>query len=196
MQIKFGTDGWRDVIAEHYTFENVHRVARGAALYFKSLKNASGGVMVGYDARFLSREFAELSARVLASEGLKVFIAKSIVSTPATSLAIVKKKMAGGVMITASHNPAKYNGFKIKGAYGGSALPEAIAQIESTTNSDENRAKTSRDFGNLPTFAEYQQQGTIAEIDAKSIYIKELAKLVKLDRIKRSKIKIAYDPMY
>lgn len=196
MQIKFGTDGWRDVIAEHYTFENVHRVARGAALYFKKLPIAGQGVMVGYDARFLSREFAELSARVLASEGLKVFIAKTIVSTPATSLTIVKKKMAGGVMITASHNPAKYNGFKIKGYYGGSALPEAIAEIESATNSDANGKQASADFGKLPTFAEFQAQGKITEVDAQSIYLKELAKLVKLDRIKRSKIKVAYDPMY
>lgn len=198
MQIKFGTDGWRDIIAENYTFENVHRVARGAALYFKTLPNAASGVMVGYDARFLSREFAELSARVLASEGLKVLIAKSVVSTPATSLAIVKKKLCGGVMITASHNPAKYNGFKIKGDYGGSALPEAITVIEEATNSEANGAKTSQDFhsGAIPSFEQYQKEGRISEVDAKAIYIKELARLVKLDRIKRTKIKIAYDPMY
>ena len=198
MQIKFGTDGWRDVIAENYTFENVHRVARGAALYFKKHPKASAGVMVGYDARFLSREFAELSARVLASEGLKVFIAKTIVSTPATSLAIVKKKLAGGVMITASHNPGKYNGFKIKGDYGGAALPDVIAEIEETTNSGANRERSSKDYHekHIPGFDEYVKNGTITELDAKAIYIKELAKLVKLDLIKRSKIKVAYDPMY
>src|ERR1700689_4468218 len=119
MQITFGTDGWRDLIAENYTFENVHRVARGAAMYFKKHPKANGGVFVGYDGRFLSREFAELTARVLAAEGLKVFISDAVLSTPGTSLAIVKKKLAGGVMITASHNPAEYNGFKIKGYYGG-----------------------------------------------------------------------------
>src|SRR6185312_12434380 len=134
MSIKFGTDGWRDVIAENYTFQNVHRVARGAAHYFKQLPQMDKGVFVGYDARFLSREFAELTARVLANEGLRVYIANTIVSTPATSLAIVKRKLAGGVMITASHNPAKYNGFKIKGDYGGAALPKVIAQIEDATN--------------------------------------------------------------
>jgi phosphomannomutase len=198
MQIKFGTDGWRDLIADNYTFENVHRVARGAALYFKKHVKADAGVMVGYDARFLSREFAELSARVLANEGLKVFIAKTVVSTPATSLAIVKKKMAGGVMITASHNPAQYNGFKIKGDYGGAALPEIISEIESATNSNDNRAHTSRDYhgGALPLFADLLKNKQVEEIDAKAIYIKELAKLVKIDRIKRSKLKIAYDPMY
>src|ERR1019366_1591085 len=168
MQIKFGTDGWRDVIAENYTFENVHRVARGAALYFKKHPKAENGVMIGYDSRFLSREFAELSARVLASEGLKVFIAKTIVSTPATSLAIVKKKLAGGIMITASHNPAKYNGFKIKGDYGGSALSEAIDEIERATNSDENRKKIAadRDANTLPSFADFEKEKQIEEIDA------------------------------
>ncbi len=198
MQIKFGTDGWRDVIAENYTFENVHRVARGTALYFKKHPKADAGVIVGYDGRFLGREFAELTARVLASEGVKAFIAKTVVSTPATSLAIVKKKLAGGVMITASHNPAQYNGFKIKGDYGGSALPEAIDEIERVTNSAENTRKIAEDrnANSLPSFADFSKQNKIEEIDAKAIYIKELAKLVKLDRIKRAKLRVAYDPMY
>jgi len=198
MQIKFGTDGWRDLIAENYTFENVHRVARGTALYFKKQPNAKAGIIIGYDGRFLGREFAELTARVLASEGLKVFIAKTVVSTPATSLAIVKKKLAGGVMITASHNPAQYNGFKIKGDYGGSALPEAIDEIERVTNSEENARKIDQDrnANSLPSFAEFEKENQIEEIDAKAIYIKELAKLVKIDRIKRAKLRVAYDPMY
>ncbi len=194
MTIKFGTDGWRDVIAENYTFENVQRVARGAALYFKTHPKASNGVMVGYDARFLSREFAELSARVLASEGLKVYIANSIVSTPATSLAIVKKKLAGAVMITASHNPARYNGFKIKAHYGGAALPAVIAEIEGNTNSEANTAAIMR--STLPSFAELLKSKRVVEIDAKSIYIEELRKLVDIPRIRKSKIKVAYDPMY
>ncbi|MFI5200785.1 MAG: phosphoglucomutase/phosphomannomutase family protein [Candidatus Kapaibacterium sp.] len=195
MQIKFGTDGWRDVIAENYTFENVHRVARGTALYFKKQSNAEAGVIVGYDGRFLGREFAEFTARVLASEGLKVFIAKTVVSTPATSLAIIKKKLAGGVMITASHNPAKYNGFKIKGDYGGSALPEAIDEIERVTNSDENGAFIAQNHDH-PSFDQLVKDKRIQELDAKAIYIKELAKLIDVNKIKRAKTKIAYDPMY
>ena len=198
MQIKFGTDGWRDLIAENYTFENVHRVSRGAALYFKKLKKAKAGVFVGYDGRFLSREFAELAAQVLASEGLKVYIASSVVSTPATSLAVVKKKLAGAVMITASHNPAQYNGFKIKGDYGGAALVDAIAKIEKDTNSEANGKKSSSDFHKktLRPFADLFKAKKIQEIDAQTIYVKELAKLIDLDKIKRSKLKIAYDPMY
>lgn len=198
MQIKFGTDGWRDVIADRYTFQNVHRVARGTALNFKSHEKIKNGMLVGYDARFLSREFAELTARVLASEGIKTYITSTIVSTPATSLAIVKKKLAGGVMITASHNPARYNGFKIKGHYGGAALPDVIASVEALTNSTENIEITSDAYksASLPSFAELKKQKLITELDARAIYIEELRTLVDLGRIKRSKIQIAYDPMY
>ncbi len=196
MQITFGTDGWRDLIADNYTFENVHRVARGAAMYFKKHPKAKGGVFVGYDGRFLSREFAELSARVLAAEGLKVFISDAVISTPGTSLAIVKKKLAGGVMITASHNPAEYNGFKIKGYYGGAALPDIVDEIQKDTNSETNRKHTTKHSKELPTFESFIKSKKIQEIDAQGMYLKELARLIDLDKIKRSKIKIAYDPMY
>ncbi|MEO6941212.1 MAG: phosphoglucomutase/phosphomannomutase family protein [Candidatus Kapaibacterium sp.] len=198
MSIKFGTDGWRDVIAENYTFENVHFVARGAAQYFAKHPKAKAGVVIGYDARFLSREFAELTARVFAHEGIKTYIASTIVATPATSLAIVKKKLAGGVMITASHNPAKYNGFKLKGDYGGAALPEIIAIVEKTTNSPKNQSAAKSDFAAkaIPSFAELVKKKRIIELDVKSMYIDELRKLVNLPRIKRSGIAIAYDPMY
>ncbi|HEY3875271.1 MAG TPA: phosphoglucomutase/phosphomannomutase family protein [Candidatus Kapabacteria bacterium] len=195
MQIKFGTDGWRDLIAENYTFENVHRVARGAALYFKKHPKAKAGVFVGYDGRFLSREFAELTARVLANEGLKVFISDAVISTPGTSLAIVKKKLAGGVMITASHNPAQYNGFKIKGYYGGAGLPDAVAEIEKDTNSEKNRKHISAN-PDLRSFEELKNANNIQEVDARGIYLKELTRLIDLKKIERSKIKIAYDPMY
>lgn len=196
--IKFGTDGWRDVIADRYTFQNVHRVARGTALYFKKQKNIERGLLVGYDARFLSREFAEHTARVIASEGIKVYIAMSVVSTPATSLAIVKKKLAGGVMITASHNPARYNGFKIKGPYGGAALPALITKVEELTNSEANAKRTAADYhgGKLLTFDELKRKRRIVELDAKAIYLDELRKLVDLKRITRAGIEVAYDPMY
>src|SRR5689334_22147313 len=107
MPIKFGTDGWRDVIAERYTFENVARASLASARYFKTLPKIKNGIFIGYDARFLSREFAELAARVIASEGIKVYLSETLCATPATSLAIVEHKLAAGVMITASHNPAR-----------------------------------------------------------------------------------------
>jgi phosphomannomutase len=198
MQIKFGTDGWRAVIAQDYTFENLHRVSRGAALYFKKHPKAAKGVMIGYDARFMSREFAEFSARVLAAEGLKVYIADSIVTTPATSLAIVKKKLAGAVMITASHNPGQYNGFKVKGEYGGAALPSAIAIVEQQTNSEANLTATRRQWkkGSLKPYADLVKSKQVVEIDAKELYLDELRKIVNLKAIQQAGLKVAYDPMY
>ncbi len=196
MPIKFGTDGWRDVIADEYTFANVAIVARGAAHHFLKHPKRANGVMVGYDARFLSREFAEIAACMLASEGLKVYISSTIVATPATSLAIVKKKMAGGVMITASHNPAQYNGFKIKGDYGGAALTEVIAEIEKNTNSNDNKKESAKWFADRPQFDTMLKAKMIKEIDAKGMYLEELRTLIDLKRIKRSGISIAYDPMY
>ncbi|MBM4160779.1 MAG: phosphoglucomutase/phosphomannomutase family protein, partial [Ignavibacteria bacterium] len=120
-QIKFGTDGWRGLIAADFTFENVLKVALATANYFKRHKKIKNGIVVGYDSRFLSKEFAEATATVLANRGIKVIISERISSTPMVSLLTTKLKAAGGVIITASHNPARYNGFKIKGDFGGPA---------------------------------------------------------------------------
>jgi phosphomannomutase len=193
MTIKFGTDGWRDVIADNYTFANVALVSAATASFFRKHKLRQRGIIIGYDARFGSREFAEHSARVIASCGVKVYLTTTIVSTPAVSLAIVKKKLAGGVMITASHNPAKYNGFKIKGWYGGAALPEDIAKVEKECLRLEQKG-----LGNvqLKSLDELRKKKHIIDIDAKTLYINELKRLVNLKAITRSGIHIAYDPMY
>lgn len=193
MKIKFGTDGWRDVIADNYTFENVALVSEATALYFKKHKLVKNGIFIGYDARFGSREFAIHAARVIASHKIKVYLATTIVATPATSLAIVKKKLAGGVMITASHNPAKYNGYKIKGWYGGAALPDTIKVIEDNCAKLEKKNFTPK---NLPTLDELNAKKLIIDLDAKTMYINELKKLVNLKAIQSSGIEIAYDPMY
>jgi phosphomannomutase len=194
MPIKFGTDGWRDVIAADYTFENVAKVSYATAAYFKKQPLIENGIFIGYDARFGSRDFAETAAQVIASEGIKVYLASTIVATPATSLAIVKKKLAGGVMITASHNPAKYNGYKIKGSYGGAALPDAINVIEKNV--------ADLEAGLLPITKELQGYNDLIKLkhilplDAKKIYIEQLKKLVNLQLLTKSKMRIAYDPMY
>lgn len=194
MPIKFGTDGWRDVIAEDYTFENVAKVSYATAAYFKTLLLVNNGIFIGYDARFGSRDFAELAACIIASQGIKVYLATSIVATPATSLAIVRKKLAGGVMITASHNPAKYNGYKIKGWYGGASLPDGIAAIEKNCADLESGFLTySKE---LFSYDDLVKRKLIVPLDAKKIYIEELKKLVNLPLLKRSKLRIAYDPMY
>ena len=128
--IKFGTDGWRAVIADDFTFDNVRRVALATARHFKGHKKIRNGIVVGYDARFMSREFAEVTAEAIANQGIRVLLADSIVSTPMVSLMTKQDKAAAGIVITASHNPAKWNGFKIKGEFGGPAHPEMVARVE------------------------------------------------------------------
>ena len=113
-KIKFGTDGWRGIIADDFTFENIAKVALAAANFYKRHKKIKNGIVVGYDSRFLSQEFAEIVAEVLGNRGIKVILSDKISSTPMVSLLTKKLNAAGGVVITASHNPAKYNGFKIK----------------------------------------------------------------------------------
>jgi phosphomannomutase len=128
--IKFGTDGWRGIISEDYTFNNVRLVAHAIADYILGRGEAAKGVVVGYDARFLSRRYAEDCAAALAARGVTTWLSDAILPTPALTWQVKDRQAAGGVMITASHNPGEYNGLKFKASYGGSASPEIIAGIE------------------------------------------------------------------
>ncbi|MEK9139354.1 MAG: hypothetical protein AAB393_19730, partial [Bacteroidota bacterium] len=130
MIIQFGTDGWRAVIGDDYTFANLEKVALATARYFKNHTKIKNGIVIGYDARFMSREFAEKTAEVIANTGINVKLSDGIATTPAISLLTKMENAAGGVVITASHNPPKWNGFKIKGDFGGPAHPEMIAKVE------------------------------------------------------------------
>jgi len=130
MAIKFGTDGWRGIISEDYTFNNVRLVATAIADYILDRGEAAQGIVVGYDARFLSRQYAEDCAAVLATHGVKTWLSDSILPTPALTWQVKDRAAAGGIMITASHNPAEYNGLKFKASYGGSASPAIMAEIE------------------------------------------------------------------
>lgn len=125
--IKFGTDGWRAIIGDQFTFDNVARVAQAYAEY---LQERGKRVVVGYDTRFMAGKFARRTAEVLAANGLEVHLCKSYVPTPVLSFAVRHLQADGGVMITASHNPPEYLGFKIKGPYGGSATPDIVAAVE------------------------------------------------------------------
>src|SRR6516162_2990736 len=129
-EIKFGTDGWRGVIADDYTFENVRRVAGAIAAYVLKDENPARGIVVGYDTRFGSRRFAQATAEVIAGAGIPVKLANDYTPTPALSYAVKNLRAAGGVMITSSHNPRNWNGVKFKATYGGSATPAIIAKIE------------------------------------------------------------------
>lgn len=184
MQIKFGTDGWRAVIAQDYTFDNLKLAALATARYFQAHPNVKRGVAIGYDTRFLSPQFAQFVADIFSSLGLKVYLADSFVPTPAVSLYVKKKYLAGGVVITASHNPPIYNGFKVKADYGGSAHPETIAEIESYL--PEADAKY-----------EVKKNAALIELtDLKAFYRDYLAAELDLAAIRKSGFRIGHHAMF
>ncbi|MCS6988291.1 MAG: phosphoglucomutase/phosphomannomutase family protein [Chloroherpetonaceae bacterium] len=184
MSIKFGTDGWRAVIAKDYTFENLKQVALATGKHFLAHPNIENGVCVGYDTRFMSRQFAEYVAEIFSSLGIKVFLSNSFLPTPAVSLFVKKRRLAGGAMITASHNPPFYNGFKVKADYGGSAHPEQIAEIEKL----------------LPTVDKtqsVQKNSALIELaDLKSFYLDALKAELDLDAIRNANLKIGHNAMF
>lgn len=191
--IKFGTDGWRAVIADDFTFANLEKVAFAAARYFKRHKKIKNGVVIGYDARFMSREFAEKTAEVMGNAGILVKLADSIVSTPMISLLTKLEEAAGGIVITASHNPAKWNGFKIKGDFGGPAHPEAIAKVEKELAGVMKVKK-------LPpgkyTLDQLREKKRVLPISMKERYLNDLSLKIDLAGIRSSGVKILYDAMY
>jgi len=190
-QIKFGTDGWRGIIADDFTFENIAKVALATANFYKRHKKIKNGIVIGYDSRFLSQEFAEKVAEVLGNRGIKIILSDKISSTPMVSLLTKKLNAAGGVVITASHNPARYNGFKIKGDFGGPAFPETIEKVER-----ELKKVIKLNVKSKKTFIELLEKGIIKKIDFTSVYIEDIKSKINLDLIKSSGIKIAYDAMH
>src|SRR6202167_5379376 len=155
-EIKFGTDGWRGIIADDFTFDNVPRVAGAIASYVLKYEIPQHGVVVGYDTRFASQRAAEVAAEVIAVAGVPVKLANDYTPTPAVSFAVKDKGAAGGVMVTSSHNPWNWNGVKFKGKFGGSATPDIMRKVE-----EELRAAT------MPRGA----TGAIEEADLKTAYV-------------------------
>jgi phosphomannomutase len=180
-EIKFGTDGWRGVIADDYTFDNVRRVAGAIAAYVLRYEDSQRGVMIGYDTRFGSPTFARLVAEVIANAGIPVKLASDYTPTPAISLAVKQQGAAGGVMVTSSHNPWNWNGVKFKGKFGGSATPAIMNKVE-----DELRA------GAMPT----GKSTDIEEVDFKQAHIDAMGKFADLDLIAKANFKFAIDSMY
>ncbi|HEY3251480.1 MAG TPA: phosphoglucomutase/phosphomannomutase family protein [Ignavibacteria bacterium] len=190
MSIKFGTDGWRAVIADEYTFENLKKISKATAIAFENHPKISNGVVIGYDTRFLSKEFAECSAEVFANHGIKVYLTDSFVTTPTVSLLSRNKKLAYGVMITSSHNPPKYNGFKLKDEFGGSMGTSHLSKIEDVLN------KTNEfNFGNN-TLEQLTEKDKIEFINGKKIFIDTLKNKIDIEAIKKSGVKIVYDAMF
>ena len=189
-KIKFGTDGWRAIIAKEFTTENVARVAEGTALWLlkSNIQSPASNlsVVLGHDCRFGGELFAETVAKVLAHHGIKVFLAKGFVSTPMISLGAVKYKANIGIIITASHNPPSYNGFKLKGHYGGPLLPEQVSEIENLIPE-----KCSVDIDAL-----HFPDQLIKPVDLESLYCKHIEKNFDLKAIQKSGMTLAYDAMF
>ena len=152
-EIKFGTDGWRGIISENFTFTNVRIVAQATADYFKTLKHKNKNIIVGYDMRYMSEKYAEISAKVLAGNGFSVTLSKRAVSTPVVSWAVVDRQALAGIMITASHNPPEYNGFKVKSKLGAAISPSETKIIESLLG--KNAPKSSDKFSTAALEASY-----------------------------------------
>jgi phosphomannomutase len=180
-QIKFGTDGWRGIIADDFTFENVRRVAGAIASYVLKYEKPESGVFVGFDTRFASQRAAQIVAEVIAEAGVPVKIANDYTPTPAVSFAVKQHGAAGGVMVTSSHNPWNWNGVKFKGSFGGSATPAIMKKIE------EEMAAGAQPKG---------AKATVEEMDLKRDYVAAVCKFADMDLIAKTKFKFAVDAMY
>jgi phosphomannomutase len=180
-EIKFGTDGWRGIIADDFTFDNVRRVAGAIAAYVLKNEDPRRGVIVGYDCRFASPAAARAVSEVLAQAGIPVRLANDYTPTPAVSYAVKHQRAAGGVMVTSSHNPWNWNGLKFKGNFGGSATPAIMKKIE----------------GELAAGA--RPQGTPAsmeEVDLKKAYVAAVCAFADMDLIAKTKFRFAVDAMH
>ena len=188
-EIKFGTDGWRGLIADDFTFSNVRICAQAVAEYVMGRGLEGRGVVVAYDTRFLSDRFAEQVAGVLASNGIQAYLSVEPVPTPVASYAVMDMRAAGAVVITASHNPANWNGFKFKPEYAGSATPEITAQLE---------ANISAIQANVGISASETSQRTplVEEVDLSPAYFRHLIGLMDLYRIRRAGLGVVVDPMF
>lgn len=191
-EIRFGTDGWRGVIAEEFTFPKVRVVAQAIAEVVKEDPKWERGLLVGYDTRFLSREFAEAVSEVLAGKGIKVYLSEGPVPSPVVSWGVVKRGLAGAVMLTASHNPAKFNGIKFKASYGGSA-------DESITGRMQERANELLKRGEKPKPLDLDKakgKGMVEEVDLREEYLADILSKVDIEAVREAGIKAVVDPMH
>ncbi len=186
--IRFGTDGWRGEIANDYTFANVRRCAQGFASYLHAKGLADKGVVIGYDKRFHSENFAAACAEVMAGNGIRVWLTDGATPTPVISYAVVHHQAAGAINITASHNPPTDNGFKVRDSNGGAIAPEGLKEIEARIPaSDEVKVLALKDA---------RAQGLVQIFDASLPYIEHLKDLIDLEPIKNAGFKIVVEPMW
>lgn len=195
MSIRFGTDGWRAIIADAFTFENVALVSQAVADYVINDLVSSGEnpvVVIGFDTRFLSDRFAAEVARVMAGNGIEAWLTRSDTPTPALSYNVKAKQAHVGVMITASHNPPRYSGFKLKAAYGGSAPPDAARRVEEYLGKIQSERRS-------PNMIELQRgidDGIIHRFDPSWTYYEHITSLLDMDIISDSELRVIADPMF
>lgn len=187
-KIRFGTDGWRAIIAQDFTFENVARCAQGLADYLKSRGTSRQGLVVGYDTRFLSRNFAETVASVCAGNGMKVYLCEKAAPTPVVSFNVLHRQAAGAAIITASHNPGIWNGFKFKPEYAGSATQEITDELEMAIDA-------AGPPQSIPLDAA-RNEGNLLDINPDPPYFQRMEELIDLAAIRQSGLSVAVDAMF
>jgi len=188
-KIKFGTDGWRAIIAQEFTVENVARVALATSVWVKE-NFEKPSIVIGHDCRFAGELFVNTATKVFISQGVKVKLAKGFISTPMISLACVQLKSSLGVVITASHNPPEYNGFKLKGHFGGPLSPEQVQEIEDIIPD-----LTSLNLDEI-SIEDAIANGLVEIVDLETRYVDHVKANFDLEAIKNSGLRFAYDAMY
>jgi phosphomannomutase len=181
--IQFGTDGWRAIIADAFTFENIRIVAQAVSDFVNSLENGDNGLGISYDTRFMSAQFARLIAEVVSSNNIPVFLSKHFTPTPVLSFAVKNRKLAGGIMVTASHNPYHYSGLTFKADYGGPAMIGMTQDIERQL------------CKNKPRHEPQLVKKNIHEVDFSKEYVAHVSSFLRFDLINSWEAKIIYDPM-
>lgn len=189
MAIRFGTDGWRAVIGEDFTPENISKVVQAFVDLYPPLPEAGRPVIVGYDRRSKSKESGELIASILLANDIPVFLSQDYCPTPCISWMVKEKKAAAGIMVTASHNPPKWNGIKFKESYGGAASADYLKPIEEQIERNERRGKK-------PKATRFQGHPKLKLFDPHRDYLEALKKLVDLEKIRKTGFKVLYDPLY
>jgi phosphomannomutase len=190
-QIRFGTDGWRGVIAQDFTFDNVRACAQAVADYLKDAGLDGRGLVVGYDNRFASEDFAATASEVLAGNGIKAFLCSRATPTPVVSHGVVAGHRGGAIIITASHNPALWNGFKFKSELGASAPPQVTSGLEKRIA----EVIAGGGIKHLP-LAQAQNQGLVEMVDLAPAYLDHIARLLDVSQIRQAGLKVALDSMY
>ncbi|MGB0910715.1 MAG: phosphoglucomutase/phosphomannomutase family protein [Nitrospirales bacterium] len=189
--IKFGTSGWRAIVADEFTFRNVRIVCQGIAQYLRQEKIGQRGVIIGYDTRFMGERFAQVAAEVLSAHGIPSLLCDRDVPTPTISYHILHRKLAGGINISASHNPPSYNGIKFTPAWGGPALPETTQAIEQRII-----PLLHGEYIKWLPWERAKADGMVRYIDAKPEYLTSLETHIDCEKIRAGNLRIIMDPLY